>query len=81
MAEARRLVRLSAAGDERHKTGSGPAMLPRLETAQRELARFLDFEWHNLLEEAAGLGRPALYPARALLSELASMPVVGREDA
>ncbi|MFF6911457.1 hypothetical protein [Streptomyces sp. NPDC012466] len=80
MAEAHRLARLSAARDERGTTGSGPAMLPRLETAQLELARFLDREWHNLLDEADGLGKPALYPAKALLSELASMPVVGRED-
>ncbi|WP_405622473.1 hypothetical protein [Streptomyces sp. NBC_00076] len=80
MAEARRLAALSAAEPEVETAGSGPAMLPILTPGQRALARFLDHEWHNLLEEADSLGEPARYPAKALLSELAAMPVIGRDD-
>ncbi|MFD9407588.1 hypothetical protein ACFWBN_11305 [Streptomyces sp. NPDC059989] len=78
--EARRLAQLSAAEAERDASGSAAALLPALTTEQRAFARLLDRSWHTLLEEADGLGEPARHPAMALLSALASLPVIGRED-
>ncbi|MFD7319704.1 hypothetical protein ACFV9D_01220 [Streptomyces sp. NPDC059875] len=81
MAEARRLAVLPATEAEQETAASGSAaLLPTLAPEQHAFARLLDSTWHTLLEEADGLGEPARHPAKALLSALVSLPVIGKDD-
>ncbi|WP_030858155.1 hypothetical protein [Streptomyces sp. NRRL F-2747] len=74
LAEARELATVSADG-----TGHRPGRLPVLTVRQREFARHLDRDWHQLLSEAEALGEPACRPAKALLEILSVLPKVGTE--
>ncbi len=76
LAEARELAAVSLDGADQR-----PGRLPVLTTRQREFARHLDRDWHQLLSEAEALGEPACRPAKALLETLSVLPTAGREDA
>ncbi|MFB7951059.1 hypothetical protein [Streptomyces sp. NPDC056045] len=80
MSEAGRLAQLSATEAERSTSSFAAAILPVLTPDQTAFARLLGRAWPTLLDEADGLGEPARHPAMALLSALASLPVIGRED-
>ncbi|MGW9397549.1 hypothetical protein [Streptomyces sp. NPDC055642] len=76
LAEARELTALSV-----DDGGQQPGRLPVLTARQREFARCLDRDWHQLLSEAEALGELACRPARALLEILSVLPKVGRGEA
>jgi hypothetical protein len=76
VAEARELTAVSVDGVDQR-----PGRLPVLTARQREFARHLDRDWHQLLAEAEALGEPACRPAKALLETLSVLPKVGKEEA
>ncbi|MDT9693411.1 hypothetical protein Q5762_34820 [Streptomyces sp. P9(2023)] len=79
LTEARELAALSVDGAD--GVDQRPGRLPVLTARQREFARHLDRDWHQLLSEAEALGEPACRPAKALLETLSVLPKVGKEEA
>ncbi|MFF8808859.1 hypothetical protein [Streptomyces omiyaensis] len=76
LTEARELASVPVGGGERR-----PGRLPVLSGHQKDFARHLDLEWHQLLAEAEALDEPAGRPARALLEILSVLPKAGKEEA
>ncbi|MEW2399898.1 hypothetical protein [Streptomyces sp. NPDC046862] len=75
LTEARELVAVSVDGVDQQ-----PGRLPVLTACQREFARHLDRDWHQLLSEAEALGEPTCRPAKALLETLSVLPKAGKEE-
>ncbi|MFE2292665.1 hypothetical protein [Streptomyces sp. NPDC059452] len=76
LSEARAIAPLTGTDDT-----ARPAPSPGLNTYQREFARYLDGDWHQLLAATDDLGGPARLAARTLLEKLSALPRAGVEDA